>query len=73
MANFNYRILYGAKTFDGRYTENQMEFESEEEVTSENLEDVLRTIGYTYNYAEVALTKIDLIVQDMEVIDDVEG
>lgn len=58
---FNYRILYGGKTLDGKWTESQLEFESEDEVkTEEDLIDVMRTIGLQFGYAEVALKKIEL-------------
>lgn len=71
---FNYRILYGGKTPDGKYTESVMEFESEDEIkTDEDIKDVLRTIGLTYGYSEVGLTKIELALPEPEVIDDVEG
>lgn len=69
---FNYRILYGGKTLDGKWTESQLEFESEDEVkTEDDLQDVLRTIGLKFGYAEVALKKIELALP--EVSDDVEG
>lgn len=58
---FNYRILYGGKTLDGKWTESQLEFESEDEVkTEEDLMDVMRTIGLQFGYSEVALKKIEL-------------
>lgn len=69
---FNYRILYGGKTLDGKWTESQLEFESEDEVkTEDDLQDVMRTIGLKFGYAEVALKKIELALP--EVTDDVEG
>ena len=71
---FNYRILYGGKTLDGKWTESQLEFESEDEVkTEDDLMDVMRTIGLQFGYAEVALKKIELALPEPEVIDDVEG
>lgn len=74
MSKFNYRILYGGKTHDGKYTENTMEFESEDEIkTEEDIKDVLRTIGLTYGYAEVGLTKIELAIPEKEGTDVVEG
>lgn len=74
MSKINYRILYGGKTPDGKYTENVMEFESEDEIKSEDdIKDVLRTIGLTHGYVEVGLTKIELAAHQPEVIDDVEG
>lgn len=58
---FNYRILYGGKTLDGKWTESQLEFESEDEVkTEDDLMDVMRTIGLQFGYSEVALKKIEL-------------
>lgn len=58
---FNYRILYGGKTHEGKWTQSQLEFESEDEVkTDEDIKDVMRTIGLQFGYAEVALTKIEL-------------
>lgn len=58
---FNYRILYGGKTLDGKWTESQLEFESEDEVkTEDDLIDVMRTIGLQFGYSEVALKKIEL-------------
>ena len=65
---FNYRILYGGKTLDGKWTESQLEFESEDD-----LMDVMRTIGLQFGYSEVALKKIELALPEPEVIDDVEG
>ena len=74
MSKFNYRILYGGKTHAGKWTESQLEFESEDEVkTEEDLQDVMRTIGLKFGYSEVALTKIELALPEPEVIDDVEG
>lgn len=71
---FNYRILYGGKTLDGKWTESQLEFESEDEVkTEDDLMDVMRTIGLQFGYSEVALKKIELALPEPEVIDDVEG
>ena len=71
---FNYRILYGGKTLDGKWTESQLEFESEDEVkTEEDLMDVMRTIGLQFGYAEVALKKIELALPETEDADDVEG
>ena len=71
---FNYRILYGGKTLDGKWTESQLEFESEDEVkTEEDLMDVMRTIGLQFGYSEAALKKIELALPEPEVIDDVEG
>lgn len=58
---FNYRILYGGKTLDGKWTESQLEFESEDEIkTEDDLMDVMRTIGLQFGYSEVALKKIEL-------------
>ena len=64
---FNYRILYGGKTLDGKWTESQLEFESEDEVkTEDDLMDVMRTIGLQFGYSEVALKKIELALVDGE-------
>lgn len=64
---FEYRIMYGGKTPDGKYTENVMEFTSEDEITSqEDLVGVLRTIGHEKGYLEVGLTKIEQIVENTD-------
>ena len=71
---FNYRILYGGKTLDGKWTESQIEFESEDEVkTEEDLKDVMRYIGLKFGYSEVALKKIDLALLPEDDADVVEG
>lgn len=61
---FNYRIMYGGKTADGKYTESMVEFESEVEIKSEDdIIDVMRSIGTQFGYVEVGLHKIDLMVE----------
>lgn len=71
---FNYRILYGGKTLDGKWTESQLNFEADTEITSEeDIIDVMRSIGHKFGYSEVALKKIEMALPTPEVItDDVE-
>lgn len=75
MPEYNYRIMYGGKTIDGKYTESMLEFSAETEVQSEeDVIDVLRSIGLEHGYSEVALKKIEQIIeQEGTDTDDVEG